>query len=100
MHEWTLKQRALAYRFADVLLPEYVTECDPWEWHADAWRRLFTVREWRVGGFQVAVAGEQTHRGDVTLWMYLGGDDDLSSPQRRQLAQFLLDADELLQHLQ
>ena len=85
--------------FAHVHLPDYVSDCEPWEWHGDVWRRLFTVQEWRVGTVLVAVTGEQTHHGDVTLWIYVGGEAELSNPEGSQLIAALLNAQELLAQL-
>jgi hypothetical protein len=99
MHELTAEQREVSLRFAHVLLPDYVFDCEAWEWHADTWHRLFTVEEWRVGAVLVAVSGEQTHLGDVTLWIYVGGEEQLSNPEGRQLTAALLNAEELLEQL-
>jgi hypothetical protein len=99
MRELTAVQREISFRFAHVLLPDYVFDCEPWEWHGSVWRRLFTVKEWHVGAMLVAVSGEQTHLGEVTLWLYVGGEEQMAPLQPGQLALALLDADDLLTRL-
>jgi hypothetical protein len=96
MRELTCTERDLALRFCSVRLPEDAIDCEPWEWHADAWRRLFTVREWRIGAILVAVAGEQTHDGVVIRWVYLGGEEQLTGSERLRLAEVLIDAGKLV----
>jgi hypothetical protein len=90
---------ALALLLADVALPAHAMDCEPWEWHCDAWRRMFTVREWRVAALSVAVSGEQTHHGDVRHWMYVGGEEQLTRADRLSLKTALSEADELLESL-
>lgn len=99
MRSLTPKERELAVRFAHVDLPVDVTDCEPWEWHQDAWRRLFTVREWQVAGVMVTVSGEQTHRGDLALWIYVGGEDQFSASSHGPLLAALVQAGTLLDSL-
>lgn len=60
-------------------------DCEPWEWSAGAWTRLFTVREWEVAGMLVSVSGEQSQDGQSTCWVYVGGDQQLTEGDHRQL---------------
>jgi len=93
-------EQGLALRFAHIALPNDAIDCEPWEWHADAWRRFFAVKDWHVAGVSVGVAGEQTHRGVVTRWIYVGGEDQFTSSGRHRLMQALTDGGELLDHLE
>ncbi len=99
MRELTAEQREVSFRFAHVLLPDYVVDCEPWEWHGDAWRRLFTVKEWQIGAILVTVSGEQTHQGDLTVWLYIGGEDQFAQMEHRLVTQALKDAEQLLESL-
>jgi hypothetical protein len=96
MRSLTPEERRLAVRFAHVDLPPDVTDCEPWEWSEDSWRRLFTIREWQVAGVRITVSGEQTHRGDVTLWIYVGGEDQFSVSGHGPLLEALAQAGTLL----
>jgi hypothetical protein len=101
MRELTEDQQQLAYRFAALALRADATGCDPWEWHGDLdWRRYFVTREWDVGGVWVSVGGEQSHRGHLTRWLHVGGEDQCDGADRHQLIQALTDAGELLEGLQ
>jgi hypothetical protein len=93
-------EQGLAYRFAALALPDDATDCYPWQWHReDDWRRGFLVREWDVGAIWVSVAGEQDHRGYVSRWLHVSGDDECTPPERRQLMAALSAAGELLDSL-
>jgi hypothetical protein len=70
--------------------------CEPWEWHDDDWRRFSTVKQWNIGSICVRVAGEQTHHGQVTRWLHVGGDDNFTKSNRRHLMEPLDDAENLL----
>jgi hypothetical protein len=96
MRDLNDREQELALRLAHVLLPDYVDDCEPWEWHDGAWRRLFTVKEWQVGAVLVAVSGEQTHCGDVELWVYVGGEEQLVGTARQRLTDALIQAGQLL----
>jgi hypothetical protein len=93
------EQQNLAFRFAHVALPAYATDCEPWEWHEDAWRRFFAIQEWNVGSICVSVAGEQTHHGNVTRWLQVGGEDKFTKSSRRHLMEALELAGQLLDSL-
>jgi hypothetical protein len=93
------ERRSLASRFAHVALPHPVLDCSAWEGEEGAWTRLFTVRQWRVGAVEVAVAGEQTHNGDVTHWVYVGGEDQLNRADHARLTDAVVDAGRLLASL-
>ena len=99
MHDLTDAQQILAYRFAHVALPIYATDCDPWEWFGDAWKRYFTVKEWNVAGLWVSVGGEQTQHGLVTRWLHVGGEDQCSTSDREELIAALVDAGKLFDSL-
>ncbi len=102
MRAWTEDQQQLAYRFAHLLLPLDAVACEPWESVGDDdddWRRFFITREWDVTGICVSVGGEQNHRGDVTRWMHVGGEDQCSTSQRSALISALLAAGSLLDAL-
>jgi hypothetical protein len=92
-------ERQLALRFAHILLPDHVTDCEPWEWNDGAWRRLFTVKEWQVAAVMITVSGEQSHEGEVTYWLYVGGEDQFTPSERRRLREALDEAEELLDAL-
>jgi hypothetical protein len=80
--------------------PRYAMACEPWETHAGTVRRLFTVREWRVGHVRVSVGGEQTSDGAVSHWLFVTGDDEFtSSSDRERLIEALHDAGKLLDAL-
>ena len=87
-----------ALRFAHVPLPDeaVATDCEPWKWHDGAWRRFFTVREWQIAAITVALLGEQTHTGVVPRWLYVGGEDQLTGPQRHLLVHTLVEAGRML----
>jgi hypothetical protein len=95
----TLEEQALALRFAHVPLPPDATDCEAWQWHADAWRRFFLVKEWNIGGIWVSVAGEQTEYGDVRRWMHVGGEDACRGSDRHTLIEALEEAGQLLDSL-
>jgi hypothetical protein len=95
----TGEQQEFALRFADVALPPDATDCEPWQWHAGAWRRFFLTREWNIAGIWVSVAGEQTHDGDVRRWMHVGGEDECRTSDRHALIAALEEAGKLLDSL-
>jgi hypothetical protein len=96
----TDEEQALAYRFAHVPLPMDAICCDPWTWHGPHdWRRFFLTREWEVNGIWVSVAGEQNHRGGITRWMHVGGDDQCSTSDRTDLIVALVEAGRLFDDL-
>ena len=92
-------QRSVALRFSHVRLPDYALDCEPWECYDQVWTRLFTVREWQIGAVLIAVAGEQTHTGEVVHWLYVGGEDQLSGSDRRLLLEAFVEADHMLRSL-
>jgi hypothetical protein len=94
--ELTGDQRTLAFQFADVALPEYAADCEPWELNDGVWTRLFTVREWELGAVSIAVSGEQSHLGDVTCWLYVGGEEQFAGLDLRLLMATLVEAGTLL----
>ena len=101
MRDLTDDEQQLAYRFAAVALPPDAIACDPWEWHGGtSYRRYFLTREWNVAGIWVSVAGEQDHEGGITRWMHVGGEDQCSTSDRRELIVALQEAGELLDALQ
>lgn len=100
MRDLTDDERRLAFRFAEVALPPDAIACDPWDWHGgDSYRRYFLTREWNVAGIWVSVAGEQDHEGEITRWMHVGGEDQCSTSDRRQLIVALQEAGELFDSL-
>lgn len=93
-------EQQLAYRFAHLLLPEDAVRCDPWFWHGDDdYRRYFLTRDWDVEGIWIEVAGEQNHRGEVTRWMHIGGEDQCDTSDRMRLIAVLVEAGELYDSL-
>ena len=99
MRDLNDNEQTLALRFSHVLLPDYVADCEPWEWHNGAWRRFFTVKEWQVNAVLVTVSGEQTHHGDVEVWVYVGGEEQLTGRARRCLTNALIEAGALLDEI-
>jgi hypothetical protein len=47
----------------------------------------------------IAVSGEQSHTGEVTCWLYVGGEEQFASPHRRALFAALDEAAGLLEDL-
>jgi hypothetical protein len=92
-------EQALAYRFAHLPLPVDAIDCEPWQWHGDEWRRHFLSREWNIAGVWISVAGEQNHRGRVSRWLHVGGEDRCTSSDRQRLIAALVDAGQLLDAL-
>ena len=88
-------EQVLANRFAHLPLPDDATDCEPWCWHGEDWRRHFLTREWEVAGLWVSVAGEQNHHGDVRRWMHVGGEDHCTTSDREQLIAALVQAGQL-----
>ena len=99
MRDQNVNEQSLALRFSHVALPDDAVDCEPWEWHANAWRRFFSVRDWHVGAVSVGVAGEQTHRGHIRRWVYVGGEDQFALADREPLIRALIDAGKLLDSL-
>lgn len=100
MRDLTDDEQRLAFRFAHVPLPADATACDPWEWHGELdWRRYFLTREWEIAGLWISVAGEQNHHGEISRWMHVGGDDQCSTSDRRDLIAALIEAGQLLDGL-
>ncbi|MET0704445.1 MAG: hypothetical protein ABWY93_32745 [Mycobacterium sp.] len=89
-------QQRLAYRFAHVPLPDDAIACHPWcEYGDDDARRYFLTREWRIGDIWVEVAGEQNHRGEVTRWVHVDGEDQLGPLGRVELIAAIVEAGQL-----
>jgi hypothetical protein len=100
MLQWTVDEGAVALRFCHVGLPDDAIECHPWRRHGvTEWRRRFLTREWEVAGIWISVVGEQNHRGEVTRWMHVGGEDRCTSSDGRQLIAALEAAGQLLDSL-
>src|ERR1700761_704065 len=100
MGHLSYEEQSLAYRFAHLPLPHEAISCDPWLSHGqDDWRRQFVIREWEIAGLWVSVAGEPDHRGNVTRWMHVGGDDQCSSSDRQRLIVALVEGGRLLDSL-
>ena len=98
--ELSADEQMLAYRFAHLALPLDAVSCDPWQWHGDQdWRRYFLTREWDIDGIWVSVAGEQNHRGGITRWMHVGGEDQCDTSDRTQLIVALCEAGRLFDAL-
>lgn len=90
----------LAARFAGVSLPNDAIENDAWRRHgAEDWRRHFLSKEWNVAGIWVSVAGEQNHHGGIRRWMHVGGEDQCTTSDRRQLVIAIEEAGRLLDAL-
>jgi hypothetical protein len=60
---------------------------------------FLTVKRWQVASVCVSVSGEQTHRGEVTHWLHVGGEDQFNNSDRRPLMNSLTDAGKLLDSL-
>jgi hypothetical protein len=52
-----------------------------------------------VASVLITASGEQSHRGDVGLWVYVGGDGQLHGPELRQMLDVLATARTLIDDL-
>jgi hypothetical protein len=100
MRDFDTNEELMDVYFADVPRPAEAIECGPWRKRGEQdFRRGFLVKEWDVAGIWVSVAGEQDHRGKVTRWVHVGGDDRCAASDRRQLIAALTNAGHLLDSL-
>ena len=47
----------------------------------------------------MCIAGEQTHSGEVWRWLHVGGEDQCTTSERKQLIAALVDAGAFLESL-
>jgi hypothetical protein len=93
------QRQTLPLNLSHVPLPDHVTDCERWECADGEWTRLFTVREWQVGGVLVTVSGEQDQLGNASFWLYVGGEGQFAGPDWHALMAVMVQAGELLQSL-